>query len=135
MKRLFLISLLVGFCFSASALERKAYVVEQGDTVYTMPDKSAEFYGGMDSMYHFFFTHLQHSADLDTYISPNMVLMKIKVNKAGEVLNAKIMHTFSEEYSADVVSVAEKFPIMQPAVCHGRVVASYKIIKLYFKQK
>ena len=70
---------------------------------------------------------MQHSADLDTYISPNMVLMKIKVNKAGEVLNAKIMHTFSEEYSADVVSVAEKFPIMQPAVCHGRAVSLIRL--------
>lgn len=137
MKKTFALILTFFSFLSIQAVQRLPYVLDASgvgcDTIYTLPDAPANYVGGMDSMYTAFSKQLTHAENLTTYMSTNIILVKILVNEKGEILNAKILRSFSEEYSQDVMAVLEKFPVFTPAKQKGRAVCSYKIIKLYFK--
>lgn len=123
--------------FSVSAVERLPYVLGMGvsgcDTIYSLPTKEANFIGGNDEMYDFYFKNLKSSESLTINMSPNIVLVKIVVDDAGTVKSARILRSFNPEYNQDILDVTNSFPILQPAVFEGRNVCSTKIVKLYYK--
>lgn len=139
MKRaFFLLASFFAFCLGSQAQERLPYVIEPGtadcDTIYTLPTSEAVFEGGNDAMYDFYFDKLKHSADLLTYMSSNLVLLKILVNSKGELVSSKVLRSFNSEYGEDVKTVTDNgFPVLVPAQYEGRAVCSYRILKLYFK--
>lgn len=131
-----------GFCSATAAeLVRLPYVLatpaekemSKCDTIYTMPTANAEFPGGMDALYDFYFKNLPAEYEMVMNMSPNIILLKAFINDKGEIANAKILRSFNPSYSSAVISVTEKLPVFKPAVYKGRNVCSYRIIKLYFK--
>lgn len=132
------------FCSNMSAageLVRLPYVLSSAtekqmsgcDTIYTMPTTHAEFPGGMDALYDFYFKNLPKGYDLVSNMSSNIILLKVFINDKGEVVDAKILRAFNPAYSEEVISVTEKLPVFTPAKYNGRNVCAYRIIKLYFK--
>lgn len=114
----------------ASAAEKE---MSGCDTIYTMPTANAEFPGGMDALYDFYFRNLPKEYEMVMSMSPNIILLKAFINDKGEIANAKVLRSFNPAYSDAVVSVTEKLPAFKPAVYKGHDVCSYRIIKLYFK--
>lgn len=142
MKKLLLLTLMVlGFGSASAELVRLPYKMATAeekqmsgcDTIYTMPTKHAEFPGGMDALYDFYFKHLPKGYDLVTNMSSNIILLKVFINDKGEVNDAKVLKSFNPDFTAEVVSVTEKLPNFEPAVFEGRKVCAYRIVKLYFK--
>ena len=140
MRKLFVLFVLF-VSVSASAIERLPYTIANEeerrlggcDTLYTMPDVVAEFPGGRDAMYDFFFKELKGECKLETYLSSKMVLMKLFITSAGDVAGFRVMHAFSQDCAGEVGRVVKMFPKFTPALQGGRPVCSYKILKLYFK--
>ena len=139
----FALSLLVAFpAFTASAAElvRLPYALASSsekemsgcDTIYTMPTVNAEFPGGMDALYDFYFRNLPKEYEMVMNMSSNIILLKAFINDKGEIANAKVLRSFNPDYTSAVVSVTEKLPAFKPATFKGRNVCSYRIIKLYF---
>lgn len=128
------------YAASAAELVRLPYVLatpaekqmSSCDTIYTMPTSPAEFPGGMDALYDFYFKSLPKGYDMAMNMSAKIILVKIFVNDKGEVADAKVLKAFNNDYSSEVISVTEKLPRFNPAEYNGRKVCSYRIIKLYF---
>lgn len=122
---------LVRLPYAMASAEEKA--MSGCDTIYTMPTANAEFPGGMDALYDFYFRNLPKEYEMVMSMSPNIILLKAFINSKGEIANAKVLRSFNPAYSDAVISVTEKLPAFKPAVYKGRDVCSYRIIKLYFK--
>ena len=123
---------------AAHAQQRLPYVVEPSaprcDTVYTLPTSEATMNGGTDGIYDFFFKNLKNSSRMTLGMSPKMVLIKMLIADEGEVLSTRVLKSFDEELSNDILHTAGLFPKFEPALYDGKKVCSYRIIKLYFSE-
>ncbi len=122
---------------SAEAQKRLPYVVVQNqngcDTVYTLPERKAEFPGGMNAMYAFFTDNMKESANFISSMSSRRMLLKIMVDDNGSVADSKIMMPSSTPLDEEVLRVVTLFPDMVPAKYNGRDVCSYLIIPLGYE--
>ena len=104
------------------------------DTVYTLPDRKAEFSGGTSAMYNFFKQHLQNSEELTNMLnSTRRLTLQLLVDNKGEVLKSEILTSITSDYDKDALSVASRIPRLTPAKVEGRSVCSYLIIPLFFE--
>ncbi|HOI26056.1 MAG TPA: hypothetical protein PLN63_03665 [Paludibacteraceae bacterium] len=137
--RLTIILVLLALVSMAGAQTRLPYVFGNGlngdgcDTIYTLPNKKAEFPGGMNAMYEFFTDNLKENVNFISSMSAHRMLLKIRVGANGEVLESKIMMPSATALDEDVLRVVSMFPDMIPAKFEGRDVCSYLIIPLGYE--
>jgi len=118
--------------------KRLPYILQEGttvcDTIYTLPDRKAEFPGGTSAMYNFFKQHLQNSEELTNMLnSSRRMTLQLLVDTNGDVLKSEVITSMTSDYDKDALNVASRFPRLMPARVQGRAVCSYLIIPLHFE--
>lgn len=121
----------------ASAQSRLPYVVDTGiagcDTLYTLPEKKAEFPGGMVALCEFFNDNMKSKVNFIPAMAAHRILLRIKVAANGEILEAKIMVPTSPSFDKDVNGVIARFPNFIPAKYEGRNVCSVLILPIGYE--
>lgn len=129
--------MLISSFVSVEAQNRLPYIVRGDisgcDTVYTLPDRKAEFPGGMNAMYEFLNDNIKNSVNFVPAMSSHRILLKMLVSEEGAILEAKLMMPSSTSLDDELLKLVSTFPDMIPARYGNRDVCSYLIVTLGYE--
>ncbi|MBP5455013.1 MAG: hypothetical protein J6Y37_00755 [Paludibacteraceae bacterium] len=132
-----LVALMLTSFISVEAQNRLPYVlrgdVNGCDTVYTLPERKAEFPGGMNAMYEFLNENIKNSVNFVPAMSSHRILVKMLVNDEGAIVETKLMMPSGTSLDDELLKVFSTFPDMVPARYGNRDVCSYLIVTLGYE--
>ena len=132
-----LVALMLTSFISVEAQNRLPYVlrgdVNGCDTVYTLPERKAEFPGGMNAMYEFLNENIKNSVNFVPAMSSHRILVKMLINSEGTIVETKLMMPSATSLDDELLKVFSTFPDMIPAQYGNRDVCSYLIITLGYE--
>ena len=98
--------------------------------VYYFADKKAEFPGGDIEMQKFIYKNLLAPAGKEVYGS---VFVQLIIDEEGKIIRKVIKRSLGKEADQEVMTLIDKMPLWEPAMCDGKTVCFAKIIPFKFK--
>lgn len=138
MRKQILILIMVLFAsVHVSAQGRLPYVVDTGiagcDTLYTLPEKKADFPGGMNALCEFMNANMKSKVNFIPAMAAHRIMLKFKIASDGKILESKILVPTSPSFDKEVSSAIAKFPDFVPAKYGGKNVCSILILPLGYE--
>jgi TonB family protein len=109
------------------------YDVHAGDTVYSMPEKQAEYVGGMNNLMRFLQQHVKYPADARRSGAQGTVFTRFDVGEDGSVSNVAPVMSVNSDLDAEAVRVVSAMPKWKPAQVGGQVVKSRFVLPIKFR--
>jgi TonB family protein len=109
------------------------YNVHAGDTVYSMPEKQAEYVGGMGMLMKFLQQNVKYPADARRSGAQGTVFTMFVVGKDGSISNVAPVMNVNSDLDAEAVRVVSAMPKWKPAEVRGRVVKSRFVLPIKFR--
>ncbi len=103
------------------------------EKVYTIVEQMPEFPGGQEGLFDYLRTNMKYPEGAKARGEEGKVIVRFVVNKQGEVIDAKIIKSISEELDNEALRVVNNMPNWKPATQDGVPVLISFNLPLNFK--
>ncbi len=99
-----------------------AFNIENNDTIYTIPEKMAEFPGGDDAMMKYLINNIKYPAKMREQNIQGKVFISFVVSERGQISNIRTLHAPHQDLADEAIRVISGMPEWIPAMQDGRPV-------------